>query len=329
MRFGMGDPMGVNREYKSTVFAKLFNDPDRLLALYNALSRSTLPADTPVEIATLEDVLFNERRNDVAFVLDGKVVVLVEHQSTISENMPLRLLLYVARVYEQLIDDKATYMKTLMKIPKPDFIVLYNGIEPFPDERMLRLSDAYESYPGASMGLGGSLELEVRMVNINEGRNSDIVRRCKDLEGYVRFVGKVRLYLGAGVRLKRAMTQAVRACIREGILADFLKKNASEVINMLTTEWDINVAMEVWKEEAREDGLEEGRAQGIAQGIEQGIAQGIEQGIVQGAEESLAIVGLSMQGKTAKQIARAKKIPIKRVEDILLKWKNLTEAAAT
>ena len=63
------------------------------------LSGSDLPLDTPVEIATLEDVLFNYRRNDVAFVLGDKIIILLEHQSTISENMPLRLLIYTALGY--------------------------------------------------------------------------------------------------------------------------------------------------------------------------------------------------------------------------------------
>ena len=62
--------MNINREYKDSLFTTLFNDAEKLLSLYNAVSGSNLPPDTPVEIATLEDVLFNYRRNDVAFVID-------------------------------------------------------------------------------------------------------------------------------------------------------------------------------------------------------------------------------------------------------------------
>ena len=72
--------MSVNREYKNSLFTTLFNDTEKLLSLYNAVSGSDLPTDTPVEIATLEDVLFNYRRNDVAFVLGDKIVILIEHQ---------------------------------------------------------------------------------------------------------------------------------------------------------------------------------------------------------------------------------------------------------
>ena len=185
--------MSANREYKDSLFTALFSDAEKLLSLYNAVSGSDLPPDTSVEIATLEDVLFNCRRNDVAFVLGDKIVILMEHQSSISANMPLRLLIYVARVYEKLIDNEAVYKSKLLKIPKPDFIVLmktlsdqhgsffagcllmYNGADEFPDEKTLRLSDAYMEMPEVLTGFRGSLELEVRVVNINEGRNETIV----------------------------------------------------------------------------------------------------------------------------------------------------------
>ena len=250
--------MGANREYKSSVFTTLFNDESNLLSLYNAVSGSDLPPDTPLEIATLEDVLFTDRRNDIAFVLEDKIVILLEHQSTINENMPLRMLIYIARVYEKLIDNEAIYKRNLLKIPKPDFIVLYNGTDPFPDEKMLYLSNAYKECPEALARLGGSIELEVRVININEGRNDAIIKNSDVLYGYVRFIGKIRENQKAGLDLKSAITTATRDCIKEGILVDFLKIHSSEVINMLTTEWNDEQARKVWEEEAREEGIEKG-----------------------------------------------------------------------
>ena len=57
--------MNANRKYKSTVFTTLFNDNEKLLELYNALSGGNYGADTKIEINTLEDVLFMEMMNDV------------------------------------------------------------------------------------------------------------------------------------------------------------------------------------------------------------------------------------------------------------------------
>jgi hypothetical protein len=61
-----------------------------------------LPPDVPVSINTLKGVLFRSHLNDISFVVGDTIVVLIEHQSTINPNMALRLLMYIARVYEQL-----------------------------------------------------------------------------------------------------------------------------------------------------------------------------------------------------------------------------------
>ena len=73
--------MSANRQYKSSFFATLFKDPDKMLELYNALTGKNLPPDSLIEPATLEDALFMDRINDIAFVVEGRLVVLVEQQS--------------------------------------------------------------------------------------------------------------------------------------------------------------------------------------------------------------------------------------------------------
>jgi len=80
----------ASREHKSSVFAALFSEPPTTIELYNAVTGGNYPPDTKVEIVTLSNALFNGQLNDVAFVLDGKLVVLMEHQSTLNKNMPLR-----------------------------------------------------------------------------------------------------------------------------------------------------------------------------------------------------------------------------------------------
>ena len=127
--------MQPNKKFKSSVFSMLFSDPDLLRELYCALDGVSLPKDVPVTINTLEDVLFMDFINDVSFEIDGKLVVLIEHQSTINPNMALRLLMYIGRVYEKIIDEKNVYSGKPLKIPRPEFFVLYNGVEPIPMKR--------------------------------------------------------------------------------------------------------------------------------------------------------------------------------------------------
>lgn len=127
-----GRKVQANIKYKDSLFTKLFCNKEKALELYNALYRKNLPKDTPVEMVVLDDALFVKRKNDVAFLIDGHLLIFIEHQSTLNENMPLRLLLYVAQEYEKIfgyllvngkqVSNPNLYRKTLIRIPKPEFL---------------------------------------------------------------------------------------------------------------------------------------------------------------------------------------------------------------
>jgi hypothetical protein len=176
--------------------------------------------------------------------------------------MPLRLLLYIARIYEKITGDKDLYREKRIPLPLPEFIVLYNGTAPYPDEGILKLSNSFSD--PSELGLSKPdflpLELVVKVYNINKGRNEPIIKRCKTLEGYSDFIAKVREYEGQVKIRDEAMKMAINDCIKNDILRDFLEVHASEVINMLLTEWNWDDALAVREEEGREEGREEGEA---------------------------------------------------------------------
>jgi hypothetical protein len=186
------------------------------------------------------------------FTIGNKFVVLLEHQSTVNPNMPLRFLLYIARVYEKIIENKSLYRQLLLPIPTPEFIVLYNGKAPQPDETVLRLSDAV-----MSRDILGGLELTVRVLNVNAEHNRSILRKSKTLGDYAAFIAKVREY---GEGKEGSLKKAVKYCIDHGVLKYFLTEHASEVVNMLLTEWNWDDAREVWEEEAETRGIQIGEA---------------------------------------------------------------------
>jgi hypothetical protein len=261
--------LNVNKNFKSSVFSFLFSNPDTLRELYCALEGVTLNADVPVVINTLTNTLFMDRINDISFEIGGKLVVLIEHQSTINPNMALRLLIYIARIYEKIILDKKIYSSFKIPIPQPEFFVLYNGVKPFPDEKTIKLSELFESTEGLGFTKREfpALELEVKIININKGKNEGIAKRCRTLAQYSAFIGKVREYEEEGIPREEAFERAVNYCRSHDILNKFLKENASEVINMLITEWNWDTAKEVWQEEAREEAREE-----ILKLLEQGLS---------------------------------------------------------
>jgi hypothetical protein len=133
----------ANKKYKDSVFSLLFEDKKNIIELYNVIEGTDYGLDTEIEVNTLEKALYFDRYNDLSFIINGRFVVLIEHQSSVNKNMALRALLYVARVYEKIIDSSAIYKRGLIKIPTPEFYVLYNGDDVLPPKHTLNLSDAF------------------------------------------------------------------------------------------------------------------------------------------------------------------------------------------
>ena len=256
-----------NREHKDSLFVDLFYQDEtakkNLLSLYNALHDTNYKDETIIRKVKIDDVLYKNFKNDISCEVNGLVLVFGEHQSTINRNMPLRCLMYVGRAYEQLVDSKARYRTTLVKMPTPEFYVFYNGEKEQPLERVLSLSDAFMNPAGEN-----SVELKVKVININSDKAHGILDKCGILKEYSQFISTVRKYSEE----EGAIKKAIKECIEKGILADYLKRKGSEVENMLIAEYSYEEDIQVKQEEARQEG--------ILQGIQQGVQQGVQQGLI-------------------------------------------------
>lgn len=234
-----------NREHKDSVFTDLFSKDEtaksNLLELHNALYDANDTDPELIKLVGLEDVLFKNFKNDVAFTVGNRKIVLSEHQSTVNPNMPLRDLLYIAREYEKIVPVRDRYRTNLVRIPVPRFIVFYNGIEDYPAEEILKLSAAY-----SETDENVSLELAVKVININPDKEHEVLKKCRVLREYSQFVGATRKYREDENQLERA----VKECIEKGILADYLMRKSSEVVNMLMDEYSYETDIEVQREEA-------------------------------------------------------------------------------
>ena len=243
-----------NREHKDSVFVDLFYQDEtakkNLLSLYNALHDTNYEDETIIRKVKIDDVLYKNFKNDISCEVNGLVLVFGEHQSTINRNMPLRCLMYVGRAYEQLVDSKARYRTTLVKIPTPEFYVFYNGEKEQPLEQVLTLSDAFMNPVGEN-----SVELKVKVININSDKAHGILDKCGILKEYSQFISTVRKYSEE----EGAIKKAIKECIEKGILADYLKRKGSEVENMLIAEYSYEEDMQVKLQE----GIWQGRREGI------------------------------------------------------------------
>ena len=246
----------ANVKYKDTIFRMLFSEPEHLLSLYNAVTGKDYWDPEALDIVTLENAVYMGMKNDLAFVLEMGLY-LYEHQSTYNPNIPLRDLFYIASEYQALADGKSLYSSGIQKIPTPKFLVFYNGLNrKLPDRMELRLSDAYENPVDEP-----DLELKVTMLNINAGHNEELMNSCHVLQDYARYVARVRKYV-AEILLDEAVERAVTECIREGILAEFLKKNRAEVVKVSIFEYDKEKEEKKLRKAEYEYGREQGRTEG-------------------------------------------------------------------
>ena len=305
----------VNRKYKDSVFVDLFSEDEKakenFLSLYNALHGTKLTAVGKLKNIRLEQVLYMAFYNDVSYLVDNRIIVLAEHQSTINPNMPLRCLEYIGRLYETLFESKEKYSRKLLNIPTPEFYVFYNGEEPYPSDKTLKLSEAFIENTTQT-----NLELTVKVININRQNRHPVLENCQTIQEYSIFVETVRKW--KEIDPQNGFEKAVEECIENNILREYLKRKTKEVINMLLAEYDYETDIAVQRAEEREIAFAEGISQGISQGRSEGLVQGRSEGLAQGSyqtklETAKNLLGL---GLSIENIAQATGLSQAEVEAI-------------
>ena len=248
------DSLTVNRTFKSTLFIMLFEDRKNLLELYNAITGKHYADPELLEINTLENAIYMSMKNDVSFLIDGRLS-LYEHQSTKNPNLPLRFLLYISHLYSRLTVKANLYGERIVQIPAPEFIIFYNGKDEMPERQLLKLSDMYsvkEENP--------KLELEATLLNISGTNNRKLKEACRTLRDYAIYTDKIRTYTET-MELPEAVDRAINECIEEDVLRDFLMEHKAEARAMSIFEYD----QERHMQQEREAGIEKGRRQGEEQ----------------------------------------------------------------
>ena len=229
---GVSDAAPINRTYKSTLFIMLFQDKNNLLELYNAVSGKHYTDPEILEINTLENAIYMTVKNDISFLIDGRLS-LYEHQSTYNPNLPLRFLIYIAKLYSRMRRNANLYGTKVIRIPPPEFLIFYNGKEELPD----------------------------------------------------------------------AVERAIRECIAEGVLKDFLEKHRAEAKEMSIFEYDQEKHMRQEREDAWADGH--------LSGMKEGIAKGEEHMLITQIRKKLA------RGKTASVIAEELEETEERIRELI------------
>ena len=171
--------MEANREYKDSVFRMIFKEPEYASELCASVMKENV-APEEIIVESTGGIFTNELQHDVAIRIRNRLLLLMAHQSTWNENMPIRMLIEVAELYHRYIKSigkRAIYRRNRISLPVPEFLLFCNGKASNPPVKELRLSDAFETS-------GSSLECIVKVYDISYESKQEILQTCSAMRGY-------------------------------------------------------------------------------------------------------------------------------------------------
>ncbi len=257
-----------NRNHKDRLFVRIFSDlehKDWIISLVNALSGSHYTEDELVEVNTIEEILYIKMKNDVSYLIDHQLF-LVEHQSSYNPNMPLRGLIYFGQLYDSYIQQHhlSVYSTRRIKVPRPQFFVMYNGPREVSDVSKLRLSDSFDD-TGSQTTPDIEFEWTATMYNINRGHNENLLDACIPLSQYSQFVGMIHENRRAGMSLDAALALAVDYAIDRNFLDGLFLKLKGDIMSILFKEYTDEEANALFYNDGHDVGYDEGYADGAAE----------------------------------------------------------------
>ena len=256
----MGD-ITANRKLRDCLFTDLFQNKKYLLRLYKTLHPEDVTAnEDSLTNVTIKQVLTDGIYNDLGFMVDDRLIILVEAQSTWSINIVIRGLMYLVNSYQDYINDNKLniYGRHGLKIPVPELYVIYTD---YRGDKPDILSLSKDFFAGQKT----CLDLEVKVIYLDE--SNSIINQ------YIMFCmvyGEQRqIYKNNS---ERAIKETIRICKDRNILKEYLLSREKEVFSMMFDLYDQETIMDRWKLEIENESMAKGRQEGIQEGIQKGLS---------------------------------------------------------
>lgn len=109
----------------------------------------------------------------------------------------------------------------MITLPVPRLVVFYNGIDEI-DDTVLELKDAFRP------SVESDISAQVRMININYGKNKELLDACKPLSEYAWLIDRICEYK-KDMRIEDAVDRALNEMSQEYEIRPFLMGNRVEV----------------------------------------------------------------------------------------------------
>ena len=231
----------AKRTAKNSVFLDLFQNKSYLLKLYKTLHpEDTQATEDSLTDVTITNVLTDNLYNDLGFIANNKLMILVEAQSTWTVNILVRVLLYLAQSYHEYFQRTSQdyYKSKKVKMPKPELYVIFTGNKGRKTDKISLTKEFFE---------GADIDVEVKAKVIYESDTDDIINQyiifCKVFNEQTKQHGMTR----------KAVTETIRICKDRNVLREYLAQREKEVVTIMMSLFDSEQIMKSFIRSERHD----------------------------------------------------------------------------
>ena len=240
---------------KDSVFTNLFQDKKYLLQLYKTLHpEDTQVSEDALSDITIHNIMTNDVYNDVGFMVGEKLLILTEAQTTWTENIAVRILIYLMVTYQDYIKKtkQNVYRSKKIRLPRPELYVIYTGDR---KERTEYISLADEFFEGQKTFLDAKIKV---LYGSGQG---DIISQ------YVAFTKVYDEQRKLHGRTRKAVTETIRICKDKNVLKEYLEEREKEVENIMLAMYDEKEILREYIESERYDTEKEMAVQLLKEGL--------------------------------------------------------------
>ncbi len=240
---------------KDSVFTNLFQDKKYLLQLYKTLHpEDTQVSEDALSDITIHNIMTNDVYNDVGFMVGEKLLILTEAQATWTENIAVRILIYLMVTYQDYIKKtkQNVYRSKKIRLPRPELYVIYTGDR---KERTEYISLADEFFEGQKTFLDAKIKV---LYGSGQG---DIISQ------YVTFTKVYDEQRKLHGRTRKAVTETIRICKDKNVLKEYLEEREKEVENIMLAMYDEKEILREYIESERYDTEKEMAVQLLKEGL--------------------------------------------------------------
>ena len=224
----------AKRTAKNSVFLDLFQNKRYLLKLYQTLhpEDSTATEDSLTDV-TIENVLTDNLYNDLGFIVNNKLLILIEAQSTWTMNILVRILLYLAQSYHEYFQrTRQNYYKSKkVKMPKPELYVIFTGNKGRKPDIISLSEEFFDS---------ADIDIEIKAKVLYESDTDDIINQyiifCKIFDEQTKQHGMTQ----------KAVMETLRICKDRNVLREYLLDREKEIVTIMMSLFDEEQIMKMY-----------------------------------------------------------------------------------